>query len=264
MSVHATMGCMDLGLSGRGYIVTGGSRGLGRATAEHLVRDGADVLIVGRDADQAARTASELAEEGAGGAHFVAADLADPEAAVRILEAAQEHLDTLDGAVLSVGGPPAGDFRSRTDQEWRHAFEQVHLGPLRVARTLLEAAQGPMAITLVLSTSVLSPLPDLAISNGLRPGLAMVAKTMAWEYGPEGHRINCVLPGRFDTDRVRAMDEASGDPAARRAEHARIVPLGRLGQPEEFGAVAAFVTSPMASYMTGSVTTVDGGQTQAL
>lgn len=255
---------MDLGLSGRGYIVTGGSRGLGRATAEHLVSDGADVLIVGRDGDQALRTAGELTDRGAGTAYAHPADLADPAAATGILEAARHHLDTLDGAVLSVGGPTAGAFRERTDQEWRDAFETVHLGPLRVARTLLEAARAPLAITFVLSTSVLSPLRDLAISNGLRPGLAMVAKTMAWEYGGEGHRVNCVLPGRFDTDRVREMDEASGDPAGRRAAHARTVPLGRLGQPEEFGAVAAFVTSPMASYMTGSVTTVDGGQTQAL
>ncbi len=255
---------MDLGLAGRGYIVTGGTRGLGRATAEHLVADGAQVLLVGRDHAQAERSAGELTDEGEGTAYPLSADLADPSAAQLILEAAQDHLDSIDGAVLSVGGPPAGPFRDKTDDEWRAAFEQVHLGPLRMARTLLEAAMRPMAITFVLSTSVRSPLPDLAISNGLRPGLAMAAKTMAQEYGAEGHRINAVLPGRFDTDRVREMDEASGDPAGRRVAHASIVPLGRLGQPEEFGAVAAFVTSPMASYMTGSVTTVDGGQTQAL
>lgn len=255
---------MDCGLAGRGYIVTGGTRGLGRATAEHLVADGAQVLLVGRDGAQAEQSASELTAEGDGTAYPLAADLADPAAAGLILEAAREHLDSIDGAVLSVGGPPAGPFREMSDEQWRSAFEQVHLGPLRVARTLLEAATRPLAITFVLSTSVRAPLPDLAISNGLRPGLAMAAKTMAQEYGPDGHRVNCVLPGRFDTDRVRAMDEASGDPAARRAAHARIVPLGRLGQPEEFGAVAAFVTSPVASYMTGSVTTVDGGQTQAL
>lgn len=255
---------MDLGLAGRGYVVTGGSRGLGRASAEHLVADGAQVLLVGRDADQAERTARELTAEGEGAAYALAADLADPDAAERVLEAAEEHLDRLDGAVLSVGGPPTGRFRERTDEEWRAAFEQVHLGPLRMARTLLEAADNPLAITFVLSTSVRAPLADFAISNGLRPGVAMAVKTMADEYGPEGHRLNCLLPGRFDTDRVRAHDEASGDPAARRARHAAAVPLGRYGQPEEFGAVAAFVTSPMASFMTGSVVTVDGGATRAL
>ncbi|MCK0113763.1 SDR family oxidoreductase [Ornithinimicrobium sp. F0845] len=255
---------MDCGLAGRGYVVTGGSRGLGRATAECLVRDGADVLVVGRDPDQGARTAGELTGLGAGTAYFLAADLADPDAAESIRVRAREELDTVDGAVLSVGGPPAGRFRERTDQEWRAAFEQVHLGPLRVARALLEDADRPIAVTFVLSTSVRSPLPEFAISNGLRPGLAMAAKTMADEYGPDGHRVNCLLPGRFDTDRVRALDEATGDPAGRRAAHAAIVPLGRLGQPEEFGAVAAFVTSPIASYMTGSVVTVDGGQTRTI
>lgn len=260
---------MDLGLAGRGYIVTGSSRGLGRATAEYLVDDGAQVLVVGRDPVRAERTARELTdgarEAGAEGrAHGLAADLAHPGAAEAILEAAGQHLDRLDGAVLSVGGPAAGAFREMSDQEWRAAFEQVHLGPLRLARTLLEAAHGPLAITFVLSTSVRTPLPDLAISNGLRPGLAMAAKTMAQEYGAQGHRINCVLPGRFDTDRVRELEESASDPAGHRAAHVRSVPLGRVGQPEEFGVVAAFVTSPVASFMTGSVTTVDGGQTQAL
>lgn len=260
---------MDLGLAGRGYIITGGTRGLGRATAEHLVHDGAQVLVVGRGPERAERTAHELTEDaleagGEGTAYGLAADLGDPGAAATILQTAQEHLDSIDGAVLSVGGPPAGPIQEKTDQEWRAAFEQVHLGPLRLARTLLEAAHAPLAITFVLSTSVRTPLSDLAISNGLRPGLAMAAKTMAQEYGAQGHRINCILPGRFDTDRVRELEEGSGDPAGHRAAHVRTVPLGRVGQPEEFGAVAAFVTSPIASFMTGSVTTVDGGQTQAL
>lgn len=254
---------MDLGLAGRGYVITGGSRGLGRATAECLAADGADVLIVGRDFESAARTAGEVSDLG-GTAYSLAVDLADPDSAEAILSAAQEHLDSIDGAVLSVGGPPAGSFREATDEQWRAAFEMVHLGPLRVARTLLEAAHQPMAITFVLSTSVRQPLPDLAISNGLRPGLAMAAKTMADEYGPAGHRINSVLPGRMDTDRVRSLDAAAGDPATRQAQHSALVPLRRYGQPEEFGAVAAFVTSPVASFMTGSIVTVDGGATRAL
>lgn len=255
---------MDLGLGGRGYIITGGSRGLGRATAEHLVRDGAHVLLVGRDAARAEQSAAELTDQGEGSAYGLSADLADPAAAGEILAAATERLDSIDGAVVSVGGPPAGSVRGTTDEQWRTGFESVHLGPLRLARTLLEAARGPLAITFVLSTSVRTPLAGLAVSNGLRPGLAMAAKMMANEYGPEGHRINAVLPGRFDTDRVRQLEAASDDPAAQRAALAQLVPLRRIGQPEEFGAVAAFVTSPMASFMTGSVTTVDGGQTQAL
>lgn len=222
------------------------------------------MLVVGRDADRAGRTAEELTADGPGTAYALAADLADEATPGLVLAAALQHLDTLDGAVLSVGGPPPGTFRDRTDEQWRAAFEQVHLGPLRLARTLLEGATRPLAITFVLSTSVRNPLPDFAISNGLRPGLAMAAKTMADEYGHLGHRVNSLLPGRIDTDRVREHDQSTGDPDARRAAHVATVPLGRYGQPEEFGAVAAFVTSPMASYMTGSVVTVDGGQTRTI
>lgn len=255
---------MDLGLAGRGYVVTGGTRGLGRATAECLVADGAQVLVVGRNQDFATRAAAELTDQGEGTAYALAADLADPTSADQILRAAQKQLDSLDGAVLSVGGPATGSLREKTDEEWRAAFEQVHLGPLRVARTLLEAAVRPLAITFVLSTSVRTPLPPFALSNGLRPGLAMAAKMMADEYGEMGHRVNGVLPGRIDTDRVREADAASADPGQTRRQYAAQVPLGRYGQPEEFGAVAAFVTSPVASYMSGSMVTVDGGATRTI
>ena len=257
-------GTMDLGLAGRGYVVTGGSRGLGRATAECLVADGASVLVVGRDPDSAAATAAELTQQGEGTAYSLAVDLADPTSADQILHAAEVLLESVDGAVLSVGGPATGPIREKTDEEWRAAFEAVHLGPLRVARTLLEAATRPLAITFVLSTSVRTPLPPFALSNGLRPGLARAAKMMADEYGEVGHRINGVLPGRIDTDRVREADAASDDPELTRTQYAEQVPLRRYGQPEEFGAVAAFVTSPVASYMTGSMVTVDGGATRTI
>lgn len=176
--------------------------------------------------------------------------------------AAAGCLRSVDGAVLSVGGPRAGRFRDTKEEDWVRGFEQVHLGPLRLARALLERATTPVAVTFVLSSSVRTPLPGLAVSNGLRPGLAMAAKTMADEYGPDGHRVNGVLPGRIDTDRVRELDDASGDPEGARARFAERIPLGRYGRPEEFGSVAAFVTSPMASYLSGSLITVDGGLTR--
>lgn len=213
---------------------------------------------------QASRTAGELTALGAGTAYPFAADLAEPERAEQIHQAARRVLPSLDGAVLSVGGPPSGTLADSTEADWRAAFEQVFLGPLRMARLLVQSADRPQAITAVLSTSVRTPLPDLAISNGLRPGLAMALKTLADEFGPQGHRVNGLLPGRYDTDRVRALEAATGDPEAARADHAAAIPLRRLGDPAEFGAVAAFVTSPRASYLTGSLVTVDGGQTRTL
>ena len=140
----------------------------------------------------------------------------------------------------------------------------MFLGPLRLARAVVDATtiEGS-SILFVLSTSVRSPVAGLATSNGLRPGLAMLAKTIADEAGNQGVRVNALLPGRIDTGRVRELDDASGVVDAR-ALHEAQIPLRRYGQPEEFGRVAAFVLSPAASYLTGTVIPVDGGATRAL
>ena len=116
----------------------------------------------------------------------------------------------------------------------------------------------------MLSSSVRAPLPEMAISNGLRPGLAMVAKTLAEELGPRGVRVNGLLPGRIATERVAELDAASGDPEAARAAAIATIPLRRYGEPEEFGAVAAFLMSPAASFLTGVMLPVDGGLLRAL
>ncbi len=255
---------MDLGLADHAYLLTGASRGLGFATAHALVADGADVLVTSRNESASTVAARRLTETGPGRAIGVAADQADPSAAADLLARCRSEFGRLDGVVISVGGPPAGSATTATDEQWRAAFESVFLGAVRLARTALTQATTPIAVTLVLSSSVRSPLPDLAISNGLRPGLAMTAKTLADEHGPDGHRVNVVLPGRIDTDRVREVDARDGDPEEVRRRSEAAIPLRRYGRPEEFGTVAAFVTSPAASYMTGSVVTVDGGLVRSL
>lgn len=120
------------------------------------------------------------------------------------------------------------------------------------------------ALALVLSSSVRSPLADMAVSNGLRPGLAMVAKTLADELGPRGVRVNGLLPGRLATERVAELDAASGDPDAAQAAAVAAIPLGRYGEPEEFGRAAAFLLSPAASFISGVMLPVDGGMLRAL
>ncbi|WP_131104935.1 SDR family oxidoreductase [Ornithinimicrobium sufpigmenti] len=255
---------MDLGLAGRAYLVTGASRGLGHATARALVRDGAHVVITGRDQASVTEAARALSELGPGRALGVAADQADPDAAAELLARTRAEFGRVDGVVISVGGPPAGSATTVTDDQWRAAFESVFLGAVRLARTALVEATDPIAVTLVLSSSVRSPLSGLAISNGLRPGLAMTAKTLADEHGPDGHRVNVVLPGRIETDRLRALDATADDPQEARRRSEATIPLRRYGRPDEFGAVTAFVTSPAASYMTGSVLTVDGGAVRSL
>lgn len=250
---------MDLGVDGKVYVVSGASRGLGFAAAEVLAADGARLVLCSRDQARVDAAAARLGN----GAVAVAVDLGDPASADRLVAAAQEHFGRIDGAVISVGGPPSGPVRDITDDVWRAAFDSVYLGPLRLARTVLEAS-APVAVTLVLSSSVRSPIPNLAVSNGLRPGLAMAAKTMADEYGPRGSRVNVVLPGRIETDRIQELEEATGDPEQARAKEVAAIPMGRLGRPEEFGRVVAFVTSPAAAYMSGSAVTVDGGSTRSL
>ncbi len=249
---------MDLGLAGRVYVVSGGTRGLGRATAEALVADGARVVLGARDAAGVERAAQELG--GAAHAVGVVADLGVAASAQRLVEAAHSAYGGLDGALVSVGGPPPGTALDTDEQAWRAGFDSVFLGVLRLTRQVV-GALGPEggSIAWVLSTSVRSPIPGLAVSNGLRPGLAGLAKTLAVELGPRRVRVNGLLPGRIDTERARQLDEATGDATAARERMAAGIPLRRYGEPAEFGRVAAFVLSPAASYLTGSMVPVDGG-----
>jgi 3-oxoacyl-[acyl-carrier protein] reductase len=243
---------MDLGLADRVFLVTGGSRGLGLASATALVAEGARVVLSSRDAEEVRAAAERL------GAVGVAADLADPGTPARLVAAAQEAYGRLDGALVSVGGPPAGAALSLTDDQWRGAFDSVFLGAVRMCRAVVDALpeQGG-SLALVLSTSVKAPISGLAASNGLRPGLAMLAKTMADELGPRGVRVNGLLPGKVLTDRLRELGMDADD-------QPQDIPLRRYGAPEEFGRVAAFVLSPAASYVTGTMVAVDGGSTRAL
>jgi len=247
---------MDLGLRDRVYVVTGGSRGLGLATAQVLVAEGARVVLSARGAGAAAGAAGRL---GAGRAAWLAADNADPRTPARLVAAAQESFGRLDGALISVGGPPGSTAMTTGDDAWRAAFESVFLGAARLGRVLGGELAGGGAMAFVLSSSVRSPIPALAISNGLRPGLAGLAKTMADELGPRGVRVNGLLPGKMATARVRELDAARGDPDHVRHASSAAIPLRRYGEPEEFGRVAAFVLSPAASYLTGTMVAVDGG-----
>lgn len=251
---------MDLGLHDRVYLLTGATGGLGLATAHALVADGARVVISSRSQESVDRTVAELGDLAIG----VAVDNADPTAPDQLIRAARDTFGRLDGALISVGGPPAGPILDRTEDEWRSAFETVFLGAIRLAVTIAEELGEGGSIAFVLSTSAKAPIPDLGISNGLRPGLAMAAKNLADELGPRGIRVNGLLPGRIDTDRVRQLDAQTDDPEATRATIEQSIPLRRYGKPEEFGDVAAFLLSPAAGFLSGVMIPVDGGMSRSL
>ncbi|NEE37592.1 SDR family NAD(P)-dependent oxidoreductase, partial [Streptomyces sp. SID7982] len=166
---------MDLGLKDRVYIVTGATRGLGNATARALAADGAKVIITGRDEKSVEEAAAELGGEVLG----LAADNADPSAAQRLVDTARERFGRLDGILVSVGGPAPGFLADNTDDQWQTAFETVFLGAVRLARTAAAALGEGGVIGFVLSGSVHEPIAGLTISNGLRPGLAGFAKSLA-------------------------------------------------------------------------------------
>lgn len=244
---------MDLGLRDRVYVVTGGTSGLGLATAAALVADGARVVISSRRAN-----APEVAAQLGDGALGVTADNADPQTPALLIEAAVSTFGRFDGGLVSVGGPPPGTVLTTPDSAWRDAVESVFLGTTRLCREFAAVLGEGGSIAAVLSTSVKEPIGGLSISNGLRPGLAMMIKDLADEVGPRGVRVNALLPGPITTERLRRL--SGPDRAGREAG----IPLRRLGRPEEFGALAAFVLSPAASYLTGSAIPVDGGLLRSL
>lgn len=248
---------MDLGLKDRVYVVTGATRGLGLATARELVAEGAKVVVSGRGEESVAGAVDGLG--GPDAALGIVADNADGDSAERLIAAARGRFGRFDGVLVSVGGPPAGAVTAIDDDQWRDAFETVFLGAVRLARSAAGQLGEGGVIAFVLSGSVYEPIPGLGISNGLRPGLAGVAKTLATELGPRGIRVLGLLPGKIDTDRLRELDALGGDPAGARERNSAAIPMGRYGTPEEFGKVAAFLLSPAAGYLTGVMVPVDGG-----
>jgi 3-oxoacyl-[acyl-carrier protein] reductase len=270
---------MDLHLRDRAYLVTGGSSGLGFAAGEALVGEGARVVVSSRRETSAAAAAARLAESAATAESvaWIAADNADAATPERLIATAEDRFGRLDGALVSVGGTPPGTVAATPDDAWRGSFESVFLGAVRLARVLgtylTGGANGPRSdgpagtggsVVFVLASSVRVPLAELAVSNGLFPGLAGVVKMLAEDLGPSGIRMNGILPVRIATERVRQLDALSGDPDDVRARKSEDIPLRRYGEPEEFGRVAAFLLSPAASYITGAMIPVDGGSIRAI
>ena len=193
---------MDLGLSDRVYIVTGASRGLGRACAEQLAGEGARLVLCGRDEEAINVCSKDLG--GSERAIAIPGDLTQAGIETCLVAAAVARFGRLDGALINLGEPPPSAVMDADDGAWRLSFESAFVSPMRLARTVgrLSSNEG-VSLLLVLSQSVREPVPGAALANGLRPGLAMVAKTLADELGPRSIRVNAILPGWIDADRAR-------------------------------------------------------------
>jgi 3-oxoacyl-[acyl-carrier protein] reductase len=255
---------VNLSLDGKSFVIGGGSRGLGRAVAEALVAEGARVLLVARDEDSLKRTAAQLGE----GAYPLVADLSTPEGADLVAASVGITFGIVHGVLVNTGGPPAGLALDLDGEQWQHSFDLLLGAPLRLLRGLVPQLADGSSILFVTSSSVRQPIPGLDSSNVLRPAVAALVKTLARELAP-AIRVNSIAPGRIDTDRVRSLDriraQADGVPLDEQVARAvAAIPMGRYGEPAEFGRVAAFLLSPAASYVTGAAIQVDGGSVTAV
>lgn len=257
---------MDLGLNGRTALVAASTGGLGLATARALAAEGANVVITGRREQTAIEEASRLAR-----AIGVGVDLTDPTGPDELCDAAEAAFGHIDIVVLNSGGPPPGTAADTGPEELADAAGLLlHPAQRLIQRTLpgmRERAWG--RILAVGSSGVQQPIPNLALSNALRGAMAGLLKTLAAEVAADGVTVNMILPGRIATDRVAQLDAARAQregmsPEAAREQSQASIPAGRYGDPEEFGAVAAFLCSAPASYVTGSQIRVDGGLIRSL
>ncbi len=256
---------MDLGLTGRWALVCGASKGLGRACAEALVREGADVVIVARGAEALAAAADELRALCAGAqVRPVAADVTTPEGRAAALAA----LPQVDILVTNAGGPPPGDFRQWDRDTWLRALDANMLTPIELIQATVDgmAERGFGRIVNITSAAVKAPIDILGLSNGARSGLTGFVAGLARQpkIASRGVTINNLLPGPFETERLRVTFEGAaaktGRPIEQLMDERRAtVPARRFGDPREFGEVCAFLCSRQAAYLNGQNILLDGG-----
>jgi 3-oxoacyl-[acyl-carrier protein] reductase len=247
-------------------MVGGASKGLGYAVARALAGEGAAVSIASRDGEAIKKAADTIVRETGARVLPIAADLSKADAIAAWHASTIKELGGVDALFANTGGPPAGGALSFDDQAWQSAFELLLLSVVRTVRLVVPSmrARGGGAILIGTSSSVKEPIANLALSNVLRSGVTSLAKTLAIELAPDRIRVNTLIPGRIETDRLQQLDEINAKRASTPLDEYRTrimttVPLGRYGAPEEFGRTGAFLLSDAASYITGANVQVDGG-----
>jgi 3-oxoacyl-[acyl-carrier protein] reductase len=263
---------MDLGLQDKVAVVMAASKGLGRACATALAAEGAQVTIGARGAQSLVKTAQEIQKATRSRVLAVPTDVTKAEDVEAIVAATVREFGRIDILVNNAGGPPAGNFESFGDAQWQAAFELNLLSTVRLVRLVLPHMRktGSGRIITIVSTSVKQPIDGLLLSNAIRSGVVGMAKTLSVELAPDNITVNNVCPGRILTDRLRQIyhinervQQGLSEEAVLK-EMAQDVPMGRVGKPEELGALVAFLTSQQAAYITGTTIQVDGGLVRSL
>jgi 3-oxoacyl-[acyl-carrier protein] reductase len=262
---------LDLGLEGKVALVTAASKGIGRAIATELAREGASVVISSRDEETLSTVANEIREETGAVVDLRAADLTSAEDIEALIAHATEGFGGVDVLVNNTGGPQAGTFGDLDDAAWQRGFDQVILSLVRCVRGVLPQMRerGGGRIVNVASSSLKQPIENLTLSNTFRAGLVGLAKDLSLQLAPDGILVNTLGPGRISTARTENMDSAQAESRGVAVEEVREeflarIPLGRYGTPDEFARVAAFLASPANSYVTGQAILVDGGMIRAM
>ncbi|MDQ3995654.1 MAG: SDR family oxidoreductase [Gemmatimonadota bacterium] len=262
---------MDLGLRDRVALVAAASRGLGRAIAAEFAAEGAAVVVCARNADALERTRAEIAERTGADVHAVVADVASQEGTDTVAAEALARFGRVDILVTNAGGPPSGPFEAHGWDAWERAVQLTLRSAVELTRLVLpdmkERRWG--RIINVTSITVKQPVDGLMLSNSIRAAVTGFARTLATEVAPFGITVNNILPGYTRTERVEQLNRATAEregisagEVQRRIESQ--IPMGRLGEPREFAALAAFLASERASYITGQSMAVDGGWIRAM
>jgi 3-oxoacyl-[acyl-carrier protein] reductase len=261
---------MDLGLKGARVLVTAASQGLGAATARRFSMEGAQVVISSRTLNQLQETAARIVAESGNPVFTHAADVTDPEAVKRLITNTAEMLGGLDVLVTNAGGPPAGTFDDFELDTWEKATHLTLLSAVSLIKSALPYLRQSQraSILTITSLSVKQPVSNLTLSNSIRPAVIGLTKSLSIELGPENIRVNSILPGTTDTERITELMDARArknntTPEIEREKAAQETPLRRIGTPNEFANAAVFLCSPAAGFITGVSLPVDGGAIRA-
>jgi 3-oxoacyl-[acyl-carrier protein] reductase len=260
---------MDLGLKGKVALVAAASKGLGFGVARALASEGARVSICSRDTASVEAAAAKLRAETGAEIHAAVCDVTKRESIEAWVNGTAAQWGVIDALLVNAGGPPGGLIKDFTDEQWQAAFELTLMSSVRMIRAVLPHMPNGGSILTITSSSIREPIERLGLSTVMRSGVAGLVKTLADELANDHIRVNNLIPGRIDTERVGQLDAAAAKREGISVEDVRArslsrIPLKRLGTIDEFGAAAAFLLSPAAQYITGATLRVDGGAMRSI